>query len=121
MVDFHLADIALENWCSKHFAMSGSSTKVEAEGYSFDASGLLNLVGDNLWLVLLLLAIAFIFFIFRKGAFAEKLLESRNRKHELDARQVESLRHIADTLSKKYEGDQPFLPLPDFTDKKDED
>lgn len=102
-------------------AIDAPSTVVQAKDVEFDLAGVLGVIEDKLWIILLLLFVAFIFYIFQKGGFAEKYLESRNRARELDARQVENVRYIADKLSRKFDGDEPFLPLPDFTDREDND
>lgn len=100
--------------------MSDSPSTVQADGFSFDVAGILSAIEGQLWLVLLLLFIGFIFWIFQKGGFAEKYLESQNRKRELDAKQVESLREIAHILSDKYKDAEPFLPLPGFSNDEEE-
>jgi len=97
----------------------GGGSVVEGNGYRFDLAGLLSALEAHLPMVLLLLFVGFMFWVFQKGGFAERFLDARQRKRELDARQLENLRHIADKLGRKYDGDEPFLPLPDFAGKED--
>ena len=99
--------------------MSGeiNSTVIESEVVTFDLAGILGVIEDKLWLVLVIAFIVFMFWIFQKGGFAEKLLDSRQRQRELEAKKLENLRHISDKLSRKYDGDEPFLPLPDFSER----
>jgi hypothetical protein len=93
--------------------MAGSNTEIKAGDYSFDLAAVGNWVTDNLWLCVLLLAIAFVFHLFRVGGFAEKYLEYRTKRRELDIKQLDGLQKMADTLSRKYDGDEPFLPFDD--------
>jgi hypothetical protein len=91
--------------------VAGKSTSVEVGETSFDVAGIGAWISDNIWLFMLLVFIAFIFHIFSKGGFAEKLLEYRFKGRELDAKQLDDARRLADTFAKKYDRDDPLLPF----------
>lgn len=96
--------------------MSDSSTKVEIGQSSFDLAAIGDWVAGNIWLFLLFAFVGFIFFIFQKGGFAEKLLDYRLRSRELDAKQVDDLRAVADIFRRKYDRADPLLPFDDSND-----
>lgn len=77
----------------------------------FDVAAIGNWLASNIYLFLLVASVAFIFFIFQKGGFAEKFLESRTRARELDAKMLDDARVLADILLRKYDRDDPMLPF----------
>ena len=93
--------------------MNTRPTKVELGDSSFDLAAIGDWVGNNLPIFLVLAFVAFMFFIFQKGGFAEKFLEYRIRGRELDAKQLDDSRAIADILRRKYDRPDPLLPFDD--------
>ena len=100
--------------------MSGAPTKIEVGDASFDVAAVGDWVGQNVWLFLLVAFVAFIFFIFQRGGFAEKYLEYRIKIRELDAKQVDDTRILADILRRNYDREDPYLPFdePDLGDRQ---
>jgi hypothetical protein len=95
-----------------------SRTKVVIGDSNFDLAGIGGWIEGHVWLFLLTALVAFIFFIFQKGGFAEKLLEYRLKVRELDARQIDAARALADRLKRQYDRDDPLLPFYDPGDLK---
>lgn len=93
--------------------MDDSPTKINVGEGSFDIAGVGQWISDNIWLFLLLVGIGFVFFLFQKGGFAEKLLEYRIKSKELDAKQLDDTRVIADILRRRFDREDPFLPFDD--------
>lgn len=91
--------------------MAGKSTSVEVGETSFDIAGVGAWITDNIWLFMMLVFIGFIFHIFVRGGFAEKFLEYRIKGRELDAKQLDDIRRLADTFARKYDRDDPLLPF----------
>jgi hypothetical protein len=91
--------------------MAGKSTSVEVGETSFDIAGVGDWVAANIWVFLLIAFVVFMFHVFQKGGFAEKYLEYRNRKRELEASQSTDLRKIIETLDRKFDSDEPWLPF----------
>lgn len=98
--------------------MESSPTRVDVGEGSFDLAGVGGWIEAHLWLFLLFAAIVFVFFIFQKGGFAEKYLEYRTRKEELDAKRLDDMRVIADMLSRRHDRDDPLLPYDDLEQKQ---
>lgn len=78
---------------------------------SIDVVAIGNWAEAHLWMFLLIAAIGFVFFIFQKGGFAEKYLDYRVRKAELDAKKLDDVRRLADILERKFGREDPFLPF----------
>lgn len=95
------------------------NTAVEIGEAKFDIAGVGGWINDHIWLGLLIAAVVFIFWLFQKGGFAEKLLEYRIKARELDAKKLDDARRVADILSRKYEGDEPRLPFGEDSSDKD--
>jgi hypothetical protein len=91
--------------------MAESSTQVKIGENSFDIAGVGDWVTANIWVFLLIAFVVFMFHIFQRGGFAEKYLEYRNKKRELEANQSSDLRKIIETLDRKFDGDEPWLPF----------
>lgn len=96
--------------------MGESSTRIEYAGGGFDLAAVGQWVQDHIWLALLCIFIAFIFHLFRPGGFAEKYLEYRTRKSELDSKHLDDVRKLTDMFKRKYDRDDPFLPFDDGLD-----
>ena len=94
--------------------MAEKSTIVEFGESRFDLAGVGHWAGENLEIFLVFSFIAFIFFIFRKGAFAEQFLQYRLRARELDAKQLDDSRAVADILRRHLGPDEPLLPFDDL-------
>lgn len=94
--------------------MSDSSTVIEIENSKFDLAAIGNWAEDHVEIFLLFAFIAFIFFIFRKGAFAERFLEFRLKSKELDAKRLDDSRVVADILRKQLGPDAPLLPFDEW-------
>lgn len=97
--------------------MGNGTTAVEIGDSKFDLAAIGDWIGANIWLCLLVAAIVFIFWIFRKGAFAEKLLDYRIKQRELDAKRIDDAKELANILTRKYDRDDPLLPFPDDVTK----
>ena len=93
--------------------MTEKSTTVHVGDSSFDIAGVGDWLVHNIGFFVLLAAVAFIFFLFQKGGFAEKLLDYRLRRKELETRQLDDAKVIADMLNRRYERDDPLLPFDD--------
>lgn len=93
--------------------MAESPTKVEIGNGSFDVAGIGQWISDNIWLFLLIVGIGFVFYLFQKGGFAEKLLEYRIKSKELDSKRLDDTRVIADILRRRFDREDPFLPFDD--------
>lgn len=93
--------------------MGQSSTQVQVGNNSFDIVEVGNWVTNNVWVFLLVAFVVFMFHVFQKGGFAEKLLDYRIRKKELDAKQVEDVRILIDISKRKYDREDPLLPFDD--------
>ena len=91
--------------------MTEPSTKVTIGDSAFDIAGVGNWVTANIWVFLLVAFVVFMFHVFQRGGFAEKYLEYRNRNRELEASQSNDLRKIIETLDRKFDGDEPWLPF----------
>ena len=104
--------------------MSNSPTRVEVgETTSFDVAAVGDWISDHVWLFLLVAFVAFVAFVFhlfRRGGFAEKLLEYRVKVKELDAKQLDDARELADIMRRKYDREDPLLPFddPELGDQK---
>lgn len=99
--------------------MGKKSTMIEFEGGQFDLAGIGNWAESHIEIFLVIAFITFIFFIFRKGAFAEKLLEYRLKAKELDAKQLDDARVVADILRRHLGPDDPLLPFDDLDDTQE--
>ena len=94
--------------------MADSPTRVEVgDTTSFDVAAVGDWISNHVWLFLLVAFVAFIFHLFRKGGFAEKLLEYRVKVKELDAKQLDDARELADIMRRKYDREDPLLPFDD--------
>lgn len=93
--------------------MADSPTKVEIGDSSFDVAGVGQWVSDNIWLFLLVVGIAFVFYLFQPSGFAEKLLDHRRKIRELDAKHLDDTRAIADILQRRFDREDPLLPFDD--------
>lgn len=98
--------------------MEESTTAVSVGDAHFDVAGVGNWVASHVWLFLLIAFVAFIFFLFQKGGFAEKFLAYRTRVRELDAKKLDDVKAITDILRRKYDRADPFLPFDDVDGKK---
>lgn len=99
--------------------MSNSNTTVVIAGdSSLDIAAVGNWLEAHIWLFLLVAFIAFLFFIFQKGGFAEKLLDYRIRSRELEAKKLDDVRVIADIFRRKYDRPDPLLPFENGSDGK---
>lgn len=65
----------------------------------------------NIWLFLLFAFIAFIFFLFQKDGFAIKWMELKVRERELDSKQLDDARVLADIFMRRYDRPDPLLPF----------
>lgn len=99
--------------CRAIASVANPSTKVEVGENSFDIAGVGGWINDNIWMVLLFVLIGFIFYIFQPGGFAEKMLEHRAKLKELDAKQLDDTRAIADILQRRFDREDPLLPFDD--------
>ena len=99
--------------------MSKPSTVVKSDNLEFDVAGVGDWLVDNVEFALVLALIAFIFYLFQKGGFAEKLLQYRLEKQRLEAQQKADLRAIAEAFHKKFETDSPLLPFDELKDEED--
>ena len=86
-----------------------------SSGYLAHIGELGNWISDNIFLFLLIAGIAFLFHLFRPHGFAEKFMEYRLKQRELDAKQLDDARAIANILRRKFEIDEPLLPFDDET------
>jgi len=93
--------------------MQQGSTQVTVGDSHFDVAGVGNWISDHVWLFLLVAFVAFMFWIFQKGGFAEKYLEHRTRVRELDAKQLDDLKAVTDIFRRKYDRSDPLLPFDD--------
>ncbi|QLC25774.1 hypothetical protein HFP57_12610 [Parasphingopyxis algicola] len=98
--------------------MSSRNTAVEGGGFSFDVRAIGDWITDNIWLFLLIVLIAYIFFISRKDGLASKYLDYRAKTREIEASKVEGLRRLAQLFESSYGPDEPLLPF-DRKDGKD--
>ncbi len=98
--------------------MAQSSTTVKVGDSSFDPTAIVGWIENHVWVFLLCAAIAFVFFIFQKGGFAEKYLAYRTRKDELDAKKLDDLRAVTDIFVRKYDRPDPLLPFDDMKDRR---
>jgi hypothetical protein len=96
-----------------------SSTAVVIGDAHFDMAGIGDWAADNLEIFLIFAFVAFTFWIFRKGAFAEKFLEYRLKSRELDAKQLDDSRAVADILRRHLGPDEPLLPFDDLGDEQE--
>jgi len=78
---------------------------------SFDVAGVGDWISNHVWLFLLIAFVAFVFYIFQKGGFAEKFLEYRLKREQLAAQQASDVKAIAEAMSRRNEGDEPLLPF----------
>lgn len=93
--------------------MNESDTRITVGDGGFDLAGVGNWVIEHLWLFLLIAFVAFVFWLFQKGGFAEKFLDYRVRTKELDAKQLDDIRIMADIFRRTYDRDDPLLPFDD--------
>jgi hypothetical protein len=98
--------------------MATSDTRVVVGGASFDLAGVGGWALSNVWFVLLICAVLFIFYLFQPGGFAEKFMEYRNKKRELDVKQLDAARELSDKLRQQYDRDEPYLPFDKSDDKR---
>jgi hypothetical protein len=98
--------------------MPDSPTKVSIGDSSFDIAAIGDWVAANVWLFLLVAFVMFVFFIFQKGGFAERFLDYRIRKTELEAKQLDDARVIADIFMRKHDREDPLLPFDDGLDDR---
>ncbi len=90
-----------------------SGTAVKVGDSAFDPGALGNWIEAHLWVFLLIAAVGFVFFIFQKGGFAEKFLDYRIKREELDAKQLENAKAITDAFRRKHDRPDPLLPFGD--------
>lgn len=112
-------EIALALAAIMPWPMAIDATKVVIGDSNFDLAGVGGWINDHVYLFLLIAAVAFIFFIFQKGGFAEKLLEYRLKARALDSKRLDDARALADILTRKYEGDEPRLPFGETQSEQD--
>ena len=91
--------------------MAHSPTTVHVGDSSVDVAAVGNWLANHVALFVLVAAILFVFFLFQKGGFAEKYLQYRIRRQELDAKQLDDARVIADIIARRYEREDPLLPF----------
>lgn len=99
--------------------MPGESTNVKIGEAAFDIAGVGDWAANHISFLLLIAGVAFIFWLFQKGGFAEKFLDYRIRGRELDAKQLDDTRILVDIFREKYGRDDPLLPFDDESGKFD--
>lgn len=90
-----------------------SPTAVTVGESHFDVGGIGDWAAANIWVFLLIAAVLFVFFLFQKGGFAEKFLEYRIKRDELESKRLDDMRVITDIFAKKYDRPDPLLPFDD--------
>ncbi len=98
--------------------MASDATNVEIGESRFDPTAIAGWIEGHIWVFLLIAFVLFVFFIFQKGGFAEKYLDYRLKKEELDAKQLSDAKVVADIFSRKYDRDDPLLPFDDVKGKE---
>lgn len=86
---------------------------------SIDVIALVNWANEHIWVFLLIAAVLFIFFLFQRGGFAEKYLEYRTKREELDANKARDMRVIVEMFRRRHDREDPLLPL-EFGDGPDD-
>lgn len=84
---------------------------------NFDLVAIGDWISNNIWLFLLVAAVAFVFHLFRPNGFAIKWLEAKTRQRELDAKQVDDVRAIANIFAMRFDRPDPLLPFDDVNDR----
>lgn len=83
------------------------------KGLQFDPVAVADWISNNVWIFLLIAFVAFIFHIFRPNGFAIEWIKASTRKRELDAKQLDDARFLANIFSRKYDRPDPLLPFDD--------
>lgn len=91
--------------------MPKPKTDVSVGNISLNLSDVGDWIYQNIWLCLLIALILLIFHILRPKGFGSDVLTYMTRKAELDARQLDDARALADMLSTRFGRSDPFLPF----------